>query len=326
MTFDDFLARRDALRTTRPELLDLSELNVYRALGPEFPPLTPSTHPEAPYRCHLAERALAHLGFPAAWKARTLVSHGVRRSLEALFGAFASAGLRVALPSDVYPVYFELAACAGLSPAARFAARDGLPAELPGLDVVLLCEPKKPWTQAVTEEHVHVLEAWLSADPKRLVVLDSAYATPPSSTARRLLDTGRAVLCWSLSKGWLIPDHGGVCVVPEPWVETLRPRFAALPKDETKLRIAYGALTESAPRVAVVQQRLSALASRLDAVTSARPALQASRCVGYFAESPLTFPQLLEQGVLAVPASVFGSTEARCVLSSLPPVVGRRGN
>ena len=40
MQLDAFLKLRDELRTTRPELIDLSELNLYRTLA--FPAIAPS--------------------------------------------------------------------------------------------------------------------------------------------------------------------------------------------------------------------------------------------------------------------------------------------
>jgi histidinol-phosphate/aromatic aminotransferase/cobyric acid decarboxylase-like protein len=307
MKHEDFLQLRAQLKRERPGLLDCAELNVYRSLRPHFGAIAPSTHAEAPYRCHLAERFLAQLHLPAEWKARTHVSHGVRRSLKALFTVFAKEKLRVAVPADVYPVYLQLAAEAGL----RVTTFEGAPTALEALDVVLLCEPSKPWGTTLDAT------PWLKW--KGLVVLDSAYATPPTSGALRLLHAGRAMLLCSLSKGWLIPDHGGVCIVPPEWFERTRAAFTSLEKDVEKLRVAYAALTEHAQRPLAVAKVLAARARLLDELTGARPELRASRCVGYFATSARSFEELLGLGVLGVPARVFGSTRDVSVLSSLEP-------
>jgi len=307
----EFLAQREALKRSRPGLIDRAELNLYRSLGPLFPAIAPSTHREAPYRCHLAERFLAHLELPAEWKARTLVSHGVRRSLRALFGLVK----RVAIPSDVYPVYLQLAAEAGVQVATYESTQElGLREDC---DAVLICEPSKPWGTALTDQQTDALITW--ARGGKLIIIDSAYATPPTKNALRLLETGHAALLCSLSKGWLIPDHGGICIVPEDWMPRARPAFAALPKDEGKLRIAYAALTEVPSRPREVTALLTAAARELDAWGQQRPELKLAPCVGYFAVSARSFEELLALGVLAVPAAVFGSTRAGCVVTPLSP-------
>ncbi|MFT3713311.1 MAG: aminotransferase class I/II-fold pyridoxal phosphate-dependent enzyme [Archangium sp.] len=312
MKHEDFLALRERLKRERPGLIDCAELNVYRSLRPRFETIAPSSHAEAPYRCHLAERFLAHLQLPADWKARTHVSHGVRRSLKALFAVFAREGLRVGVPSDVYPVYLQLAAEAGLQPRTFEGAPQ--PQELDSLDVLLLCEPSKPWGTTLDASQREQLMKW-----NGLVVFDSAYATPPTTGALQLLHAGRAMVLSSLSKGWLIPDHGGVCIVPPQWFERTRAAFTSLEKDTEKLRIAYAALTEHAQRPMEVSRVLAARARLLDELTSARPELKATKCHGYFATSRRSFDELLGLGVLGVPASVFGSTQPTSILSSLEP-------
>lgn len=315
ITHEAFTTLRQRLRAERPGLVDCGELNLYRSLAGSmrFPPIAPSSHAEAPYRCHLAERFLAHLQLPAEWKSRTHVTHGVRRSLRALFEVFARDGLRVAIPSDVYPVYLQLAREAGVT----FTTFTRFPQELEACDAVLVCEPAKPWGTTLTADQLTRLSR-----SGKLVVLDSAYATPPTRGALQLVNDGSAMLLSSLSKGWLIPDHGGVCITPPgDWFERTRGAFTALPKDTQKLRIAYAALTEHATRPHDVAAELAARARLLDELTAARPELNATQVHGYFAVSARTFDELLELGVLGVPASVFGSTEPLTILSSLEPAL-----
>ncbi|NTX04469.1 aminotransferase class I/II-fold pyridoxal phosphate-dependent enzyme [Myxococcus sp. CA040A] len=320
MKHDAFLSLADAWRGQRPELVDLAELNVYRSLAPTFAAIAPSTHPEAPYRCHLAERFLAHLELDAELKSRTQVSHGVRRSLRALFGWLASRNARVAVPADVYPVYLQLAGEAGVE-VVPFAAREGLP-ELEACDALLLCEPLKPWGRTPRSEEAERVERWVRAEPgKRVLIIDSAYATPPTPWTLRLLREELAFVLVSLSKSWLIPDHVGLCITPSRWRQDARAVFAPLPKDEQKLRIGYAALTEHASRPRQVGALLAERARALDAFTATRPELRASPCVGYFATSQCSFDELLEQGVLGVPASVFGGPAQVTILSSLPSAV-----
>jgi len=315
MNYKSFLELRNQLRLTRPELLDLSELDIYRSLAPQFPPITPSTHNEAPYRCFFAKYFLAQLELDKTLESRTQVSHGVRRSLGALFGLLASRGARVGVPDDVYPVYHYLAAEAGVH-VVPYAARMGLPVT-DELDALLICEPLVPWGTTLTSNEADQLIAWVRAEPKRMLLIDSVYATPPTAQALRLLHDDVAVLLVSLSKGWLIPDHGGLCIVPSYWQRDTREVFARLPKDERRLRIAYAALTEHPKRPSAVAAALTNRAFYLDEVTASRPELRASSCIGYFATAQRSFEELLDLGVLAVPASIFGGPQHLSILSSL---------
>ncbi|QSQ17542.1 aminotransferase class I/II-fold pyridoxal phosphate-dependent enzyme [Myxococcus landrumensis] len=318
MNHETFLAARDEWRSKRPDLVDLAELNVYRSLGPSFEAIAPSTHHEAPYRCHLAERFLAHLGLEAGLKARTQVSHGVRRSLRVLFGWLASRKARVGIPDDVYPVYLQLAREAGVD-VVRFQAREGLP-KLDTCDALLLCEPLKPWGRTPSGEEQARVEAWVREAPgQRVLLVDSAYATPPTPWTLRLMHEELAFVLVSLSKGWLLPDHVGLCITPSRWKEDARAAFAPLSKDEQKLRIGYAALTEHAARPRQVSEILAERARLRNAFITDRPGLRAAPCVGYFAVSQCSFEELLEQGVLGVPASVFGGPERMSILSSLLP-------
>lgn len=316
MNHDEFLTLRDELRATRPELLDLAETNLYRSV--KLPGIAPSQQREAAHRCHLAERFLAWLELPDALRARAQISHGVRRSLRVLLELLAARGLRVGLPSDVYPVYLQLAAGAGVR-VVPYAAREGLP-PLDELDALLVCDPLKPWGRSLDAADVAALAGWAIADPRRLLVIDSAYAMPPSPAVRRLIEADVAAVMMSLSKGWLLPDHVGLCLVPTHWCGVAREAFGQLPRDEHKLRIGYAALTEQRERPSRVAALVAAGAQRLDALVAARPELEASPCVGYFASSRASFSRLLDHGVLAIPATVFGGPPELSVLSSLEPV------
>jgi histidinol-phosphate/aromatic aminotransferase/cobyric acid decarboxylase-like protein len=312
-----FVARRDALRLSRPELVDRSELNLYGALAPDFPRILPSVERDAQYRCHVSELYLTHLGLDGRHGAH--VSHGVRRSLGAIFGLLASRQARVGLPGDVYPVYLQLAEAAGLNVVTYF-ARDGLPA-LDELDALVICDPLKPWGGTPAVDHARRLTEWARADERRMLLVDSAYAPKMTSVARSMLLDDVAIVLVSLSKGWLVPDHVGLCVTPQRWTSDVRNAFACLSKDEERLRIGYAALTEHVARPERVAARLGSLGSALDAWARRLPELRASPHDGYFAVSSLDFNALLELGVLAVPGTVFGGPAEVSVLSSLPPVV-----
>lgn len=327
MKLEEFRRIRAELRASRPGLIDRAELDLYRSLAqldPQaFGTIAPSKDLRAPYRCHVAERFLNRLDLAAEFGPRTQVSHGVRRSLRVLFGLLASRGATVGIPDDVYPVYAQLAAEAGVG-VRSWSARAGLPDEqlLAKVSALLVCEPLKPWGRSLDAVAVERLRAWAGADPRRMLILDSAYAIPPSPGALSLLHDESAIVLVSLSKGWLIPDHVGLCIVPTRFRATAREVFSGLPKHESRLRIGFAALTELGDRPEQVAATLARLGEQLDAQTSTRPELATSACIGYFAISELPFAALLERGVLGVPASVFGGDPGTpgCVLSSLPAV------
>lgn len=327
MKLEEFRQLRAQLRASRPGLIDRAELDLYRSLAqldPEaFGTIAPSEDPRAQYRCHVAERFLDQLGWAEDLGPRTQVSHGVRRSLRALFGLLASRAATVGIPDDVYPVYGQLAVAAGVG-VRSWSARAGLPDErlLAKVSALLVCEPLKPWGRTLDVAAVERLRGWAGADPKRMLILDSAYAIPPSPSALSLLYDESAIVLVSLSKGWLIPDHVGLCVVPTRFAAAVREVFSGLPKHESRLRIGFAALTELGHRPGQVAATLARLGDQLDARTRAQPELATSACVGYFAISELSFAALLERGVLGVPASVFGGDPDApgCVLSSLPAV------
>jgi histidinol-phosphate/aromatic aminotransferase/cobyric acid decarboxylase-like protein len=328
MNFERFLRIRAELRASRPELVDRAELDLYRSLA-QFDPhsfgaIAPSPDPRAQYRCHVAEQFLARIGLGEELGPRVQVSHGVRRSLSVLFELLAARGATVGIPDDVYPVYGQLAAEAGVE-VASWPARTGLPDErlLAAVSALLICEPLKPWGRTLHGDDLERLRAWANGDPQRMLILDSAYAIPPSSGALSLLQDESAIVLVSLSKGWLIPDHVGLCIVPTRWQQAAREAFSGLPKHELRLRIGFAALTDHGGRPRQVAATLARLGQQLDEQTQARPELATSACVGYFAISELSFATLLEHGILGVPASVFGGDPDTpgCVLSSLPVVL-----
>lgn len=312
MDYEAFLAWRARLRQ-QPALLDLGEPNLYRSLAGQLPTITASPSLEARYRCHVAERYLERLDLTVP-KERALVTHGVRRSLSAIFHALAARGSIVALPSDVYPVYLTLAAEAGVR-VHLYEARTGQLGALADVDALVVCAPLKPWGGLGP---LAAARAWARALPGRLLVVDSAYATPPLPDVRAPIAGDEAVVLSSLSKGWLLPDHVGLAVLPS-WATELRSALAALAKDERKYAIGYAALTEHADRPAQVAAALRARAAQLDALTRARPALRAGACHGYFAVAERSAEELVAAGVLGIPATVFGGPAHLTVLSSLAP-------
>lgn len=328
MDHTELKLRRRTLVDDDPTLIDLAETNLYRSLPaawPDvFPPIEPSQSTRAAHRCHFVDLLLDALQLGEELRSRTLVSHGVRRSLSALFDLLSRHDRTVLIPGDVYPVYEQLARKTGV----RFdpySARDGLPESdrLNQHDALLICDPLKPWGGSLSPVECNMLATW-TGNGQRLAIIDAAYQFVPSPHLVRLTVSGGCALLGSMSKGWLIPDHGGYCVVPDSWRAEAREVFASLPRDEHRLRVSFAGLSAHRSRPIEVANHLRVLGDALSQRT-AQLDIPASPVNGYFARTSLRFDELLAKGCIGIPASVFGAPEsAGCVLSTLPPTASTR--
>lgn len=316
MNWEEYKRRcRELLASERgAKLVRLDCMNPPKALSA----LAPALPAELPVRdaqeLERAWRECFHLPRTGPGpEARMLLGRGVRDLLRALFHAFAREGRVLHAPSDVYPVYHSLAASAGLAvhafptvPAPR------LPEQAPGAapEVLLLPDPLVPLGRWLSEEEGRKLEAWLAADSRRLVVIDAVYtfASRFSAVAERLLQTGQALLVHSLAKGHLTPELAGFALVPGAVaraVEAAEP----LQLESTALRQASFLLERHPELPQRVQARFEEqwghVRERLGTLPFDVPR------TGYFTTSSKSFEELLEQGWLAVPGSVFGPPEAR---------------
>lgn len=326
MNFEDFTGLRAAL-SQDPGLKDMAEHNLYASLPQSFPgrfePIGPSELPKAKHRCHIAEEFLARWGVPHSEKRRTSVCEGVRAALGAVFALLARDGKRVLIPSDVYPEYERLADLAGVS-RESYQARLGPPSNeaLSRVDAVLVCEPLKPWGGALESQQAERLSAWAKERPSsRLLIVDAAYDIDGSHSVKRWRDEASALVIASLSKGWLLPRRAGCALAPMGWEDRIRQALGALPNSEANLRQAFEALTAHPERPAQIQRAVKDLAGfAIDSLGESGIGLRAQ---GYFVPSPLPASVWLERGVIAIPASAYGSNEARSFLSVLLPAPRR---
>ncbi|MFJ9694558.1 aminotransferase class I/II-fold pyridoxal phosphate-dependent enzyme [Kitasatospora sp. NPDC101183] len=333
MRFDEFQAyRQRQLEEGAPgSLLDAAETNLYRALAAIRPEPPVGTH--TVYRCDLARAWLRRFELPEEWSRRAMVSRGVRHGLGVVFRQLHDERARLWLPSDVYPVYFELAHAAGLTPDAY----PTLPAPvLPDAqaedrpEYLLIANPTKPLGRCLSEAECDALIAWLEGAPGRRLLIDAVYdlGAPFSAGTRRLLGTGRAILLHSVTKGWLWPRTFGVVLLGEGDAE-LAAAFRENAPSQEQLRIAESLLGEHAGTPGRVADELAVRAQRL--LDRLPPELRAA-----ILEESLTSPgnyffpvdipaETLQRdyGVLALPASVFGETAWQgSVLTSLSDTFG----
>jgi histidinol-phosphate/aromatic aminotransferase/cobyric acid decarboxylase-like protein len=328
MNFHEFQTHRAALRAARPDHLDAAETNLYRSLShlvtPLAPPLGATTH-----RCHLASEWAALYGLPPAASPRSLISCGVRDSLQTIFRHLASTpSCRLWLPSDTYPVYHDLARAQGLKPLTfptlpEAAWPDAPPSADPAAtEWLLTTNPLKPRGRWLADADVATLTRWLAASPGRRLLIDAVYALDlhlhPSTQA--LLATEQALLLHSLTKGWLHPRLFGVTLVPAQDIPILTPLFRAASPPQESLAAARDLMRTHADTPSRVREAIESANDRMCAALL--PILPDAPLTAdaptYLFPIPTPWERLLDHGILALPASTFGSDRSDLsILSSL---------
>jgi hypothetical protein len=329
MNFTDFQSWREQQLQADPGLLDCGETNLYRALSSLQPVIDTSPVEQPVYRCDLARAWLARYGFAADRSRDALVCRGVRHALDLIFRVLAEEHATLWLPSDVYPVYLELALTRGIKPRTYATLpAPNLPSTDPeaGDEYLLIANPWKPLGRYLTGEECASIMAWLSASARRYVLMDCVYdfGTPFHATTQELLATGRAVLLHSVTKGWLWPRTFGIALVGENHAR-FAPAFRAEPPGPTQLRMAATLLSAMADCPVRVAAALEDGAAKL---LAAFPVTIADSLLGrsfdtpgrYFFPVDRSIEELRRHRILGIPASVFGATDwSGSILTSLSP-------
>lgn len=313
MTYEEFKTLRAKTRREHPTIIDCSEMNLYGALA-HLAPVVPAAPNATVHRCDLALEWTQLFGLPASWAPRAFVSSGVRDSLARLFGAYARLGKNAWIPADCYPVFQRLAEAHGL----RFRAYPTLPRSIwpsEDADVLLVTNPLKPAGRWLTAEDVGVLMRWLTASPSRRLLVDAVYTfgTRFHETTMELVQGGQTILLHSLTKGWLRPRMFGVALVPSRDVELLAPLFRR--DSPSQLNLA-----EAAFLMNVCRGLPEKVAEAIEVANRGlRAKIELGSSVGYFHPIVQPWTRLVADGILGIPATVFGSAcREITILSSLP--------
>ncbi|MCY1008206.1 hypothetical protein OV079_22125 [Nannocystis pusilla] len=269
MNFREFLAWSGGVR--EPAVLRACETRISAAFADLRPPLERADPPRTVHRCDLARAWCELRGLPPAAARGAMICAGVRHALSLLFAHMAVAGRRLALPTDVYPVYWDLARAAGVATVGvatfpELAIADLLDrATRADVAALVLPDPLKLHGRSLAADERAALLAWLARDPHRRLVLDGVYSFGRrlSPATLELLASGQVLYLDSLSKGWLYPRVFGVAHLPARDFDRLGPVFrAAAPRRPTcGSPRASSPTTPSSPRRSWPRSTSTALAS-----------------------------------------------------------------
>ena len=249
---------------------------------------------------------------------RSVMGRGVRDLLAAVFSCALKGGEELWLPEDVYPVYWELARHAALSPQPfatlpqpnwEFLSQTG------ECSAALLPVPLSPLgrllTDAETDAETDALVRWLRGSRHRLLILDAVY-TYDFSASRSFTDLflgeygDQCIVLWSCTKSWLSPGSLGLAAVPHDLAPALQNHIVPPSEDDFGRIVATLEAHPDLPRMqqAAFDREWQRLAPHIrKAVPDWQPP-----ATGYFSVVPIPFAKLLdEHGALSVPASVFGA-------------------
>jgi aspartate/methionine/tyrosine aminotransferase len=281
------------------------------------------------HRCDLARDWCRVRALPDAFSPRALVCRGVRHALALLMRDLARGGHAVALPRDVYPVYWNLAATSGVrTVGVETFPRWNLAAVLEeascrGAAHVLLPYPLKLHGRGWSEQDSECARAWLARSPDRRLWLDGVYSMgmPLGRELVALLATDQVALLDSLSKGWLHEQVFGTAIVPEQDRARHMPAFRDESPGATDLATAH-LLLNGAPEAPAllkgeIDRRRVAIEEHLAREGLRMPATTTN---GYLIAVEADAQDLLDRhSLLAIPSSVFGSrVRGWSIVSALP--------
>jgi hypothetical protein len=328
LNFAAFQRWRTECLIAQPGLLDCGETNLYRSLASLQPALRAASPTEHIYRCDLARAWLKRYGFSDERSRQALVNRGVRHALSLIFRELAHTSAVLWIPADVYPVYAELAESAGIQP--RLFVTLPKP-QLPtaerahATEYLLVANPWKPLGRFLNERECAALLEWVEASPDRRMLVDCVYDLGAAfhASTQKLLESGRAILLHSVTKGWLWPKTFGVALLPGPWPE-IESRFRADSPTQEQLRLAGQLLerdTLTPVRVcdALANRKRNLMTVLPRAIIDALQIDEESNAPGcYHFVVAMSFDELLKRhGIIAIPASSFGSNWHGSILTSL---------
>jgi len=333
MGFMEFVTWAQNIARAQPNIRLFCETRLSKAFKEIRPDMAVQNPAVTAHRCDLARQWCDAYGVSPSKARMTLICDGVRHGLALIFGILAQQGRRVAIPRDVYPVYWMIASDAGVETLGIETFPDfDLEAVLgqmisADISAMLLPGPLKLHGRKWTDSELAQVTRWLRERGDRRLILDGIYSlgSPLDSQTNRLLETGQVIYLDSLSKGWLHEKIFGVVVVPENDFDLYAETFRSLPARQENLVCAREMLTSHRHVPAMLAKRLAEKREAL--LTFAKETGLKARPVerGYFVPIEGSVSSLLRNhNVLAIPATAFGSRLSRWSVASALPVAGWR--
>lgn len=314
MNHKEYLKLREELGVPNLKIIDEGDLNLYN----KYPmlPVTSEGHINGEvYRCHLAEDFLQVTELDHLNKQELLISHGVRNTLETLFTLHNSK--KWLIPEDCYPWYNQKAREYNLNTSTYQVLKtsgnifqDLLTTDA---DILLTTEPLKPTGRDLNEEEWDTLNTWVK-DENKLLIIDTVYSLNLSTMTKlwNLYHNNRnVIIAHSLSKSYATPKSIGITITKQA---ELTPIFRNIPKDEGRLRQAYTLLNHGAEHQKLIKDSLRQASQELQLQTS----MKLSEHTYMYYDPYDDHEMLLRQGILAVPTSVYGSTQPGVIRTNLP--------
>ena len=319
MNYTEFLILKEQLLKDNKNLINLAENNLYTYNPHNLEYKEGDGHINGVvYRCHLVEDWLNYYGLSQDLKKHIGVSNGIRHSLETIVEHFKERSFLI--PADVYPFYQNTLNDKKVNyKEYRTLGVDELFTDLTDTDIMLLTDPLKPLGRDITANEYNHIKKWLDEDYSRLLIVDAVYLldNKVNQYLFNLYETSNQVIIMhSLSKAWCLPNHFGVTFFPKNEMgQELREAYKKLAKNQDKLNLAYIALNTSKNLPELLKAMLVDNKTKVNDLTDLD--LATSTCnPSYMFYSPVDFKEHLKNGILTIPASVFGGDKGS-VISTL---------
>lgn len=309
MNYKEFLNYKKQILESNPNLVNCAENDLYSYFSFENKYKEVDGHVNGNiHRCHLVEDWLNYYSLSQNYKKFIGVSDGVRHSLGLLVEKFAEK--KWLIPKDVYPFYQSLMQeKETLYSEYSTLGVDCLFIDLVKADILLITYPLKPLGRDILDNELWRIKNWLSEDSSRRLVVDAVYLQSKYelNLLMDLFKSNQVYILFSLSKSWCLPNTLGITFVPEQDL-FIKEVFKMLNKTDLSLNLAYQALNLNTERPNVIKNKH--IKNYLEMKNHiSLPTFNG----GYLFYVNSSHEELLNKGILSIPASVFGGKKGSII-------------
>lgn len=355
LNYEQFLEVKNNILLDKPDIINLSENNLYKFFNYEFLKDIYKEYDKNGYtyhingkvhRCHLVEDWLRNFNVNEAYKKNIGFSHGVKESLSILSSSKDFKNKKWLIPSDVYPVYQKILS-SNFSPIAYYDTL--ISASTPfyfnehlddnndvfqEADILIITLPLKPSGISGSSNGLNNLYSLIANNPNKTFIIDSVYLSKNKDKITdvilnnseedmeyliSLFNLGNVFILTSLSKNWSMPNIMGLAFIPDKYLY-LRELFKTIHINEETLKTAYLLLNKYSLIPVYISSCLFEMRNSLDNYWNKnfnysffknldlghKHLIKTTLYAGYLYHIDLEPDALLEENILAIPASVFG--------------------